>query len=201
MFQTLRRPDVLVVTLAAAGILMVTMGVRQSFGLFVSPLNSATGMGVATVSLALAIGQLSWGAIQPVAGALADRYGVRVVLVAGLVGMMTTLLASMRERQREVAILRAVGASPWYLFWLIQLEVLLLTLMAMLGAAGLLVAALWGVQDWLAANYGLFISINPFSWYTLYWAGGILLSAAVLACIPALVAYRRALTDGLNIRL
>lgn len=85
MFHSLRRPDVLVVTLAAAGILMVTMGVRQSFGLFVSPLNSATGMGVATVSLALAIGQLSWGAIQPVAGALADRYGVRVVLVAGLV--------------------------------------------------------------------------------------------------------------------
>lgn len=124
-----------------------------------------------------------------------------LVLVAGLVGMMTTLLASMRERQREVAILRAVGASPWYLFWLIQLEVLLLTLMAMLGAAGLLVAALWGVQDWLAANYGLFISINPFSWYTLYWAGGILLSAAVLACIPAMVAYRRALTDGLSIRL
>lgn len=124
-----------------------------------------------------------------------------LVLVAGLVGMMTTLLASMRERQREVAILRAVGASPWYLFWLIQLEVLLLTLLAMLGAAGLLVAALWGVQDWLAANYGLFISINPFSWYTLYWAGGILLSAAVLACIPAMVAYRRALTDGLSIRL
>ncbi|HRP66343.1 MAG TPA: MFS transporter [Thauera sp.] len=85
MFHTLRRPDVLVVTLAAAGILMVTMGVRQSLGLFVSPLNSATGMGVATVSLALAIGQLSWGAIQPVAGALADRYGVRVVLVVGLV--------------------------------------------------------------------------------------------------------------------
>ena len=124
-----------------------------------------------------------------------------LVLVAGLVGMMTTLLASMRERQREVAILRAVGASPWYLFWLIQLEVLLLTLLAMLGAAGLLVAALWGVQDWLAANYGLFISINPFSWYTLYWAAGILLSAAVLACIPALVAYRRALTDGLSVRL
>ncbi|MBS0509984.1 MAG: MFS transporter [Proteobacteria bacterium] len=84
MFHPLRRPDVLVVTLAAAGILMVTMGVRQSFGLFVSPLNSATGMGVATVSLALAIGQFSWGAIQPIAGALADRYGVRVVLAAGL---------------------------------------------------------------------------------------------------------------------
>jgi MFS family permease len=85
MFHTLRRPDVLVVTLAAAGILMVTMGLRQSFGLFVGPVNSTTGMGVATVSLALAIGQFTWGAIQPVAGALADRYGLRVVLVVGLV--------------------------------------------------------------------------------------------------------------------
>lgn len=85
MFHSLRRPDVLVVTLAAAGILMVTMGIRQSFGLFVSPLNSTTGMGVATISLALAIGQFTWGAIQPIAGAVADRYGPRAVLAAGLI--------------------------------------------------------------------------------------------------------------------
>ncbi len=124
-----------------------------------------------------------------------------LVLVAALVGMMTTLLASMRERQREMAILRAVGASPWYLFWLIQLEVLLLTSVSMLSSAVLLLAALWGVQDYLAANYGLFISLSPFSLQSLYWAGGILAAAALLACVPALVAYRRALTDGLSIRL
>ena len=64
---------------------MVTMGIRQSFGLFVSPLNSTTGMGVATISLALAIGQFTWGAIQPIAGAVADRYGPRTVLIAGLI--------------------------------------------------------------------------------------------------------------------
>ena len=124
-----------------------------------------------------------------------------LVLVAALVGMMTTLLASMRERQREMAILRAVGASPWYLFWLIKLEVLLLTSVSMLSSAVLLLAALWGVQDYLAANYGLFISLSPFSLQSLYWAGGILAAAALLACVPALVAYRRALTDGLSIRL
>lgn len=124
-----------------------------------------------------------------------------LVLIAGLVGMMTTLLASMRERQREVAILRAVGASPWYLFWLIQIEVLLLTLTAMLGAAAFLMLALWGVQDWLAASYGLFISLNPFSLHTFYWAGCILIASAVMACIPAFAAYRRALTDGLTVRL
>jgi MFS family permease len=74
-----------IVTIAAAAILMVTMGARQSLGLFISPLNSSTGLGIATISLALAVGQLMWGVIQPVAGAVADRYGPSKVLIAGLV--------------------------------------------------------------------------------------------------------------------
>jgi len=74
-----------IVTLAAASILMVTMGARQSLGLFISPLNSSTGLGITTISLALAVAQLMWGVIQPVAGAVADRYGPSKVLMAGLV--------------------------------------------------------------------------------------------------------------------
>jgi MFS family permease len=73
------------ITLAAAAILMVTMGARQSLGLFVSPLNSSTGLGITTISLALAVAQFMWGVAQPVAGAVADRYGPGKVLVAGLV--------------------------------------------------------------------------------------------------------------------
>jgi predicted MFS family arabinose efflux permease len=73
----------LLVTLAAAAFLMITMGVRQAFGLFISPLNSTTGLGIATISFALAIGQFTWGAVQPIAGALADRYGPAKVLIAG----------------------------------------------------------------------------------------------------------------------
>ncbi len=84
MFQILRRPDVLIVTLAAAGILMVTMGIRQSFGLFISPIHETTGLGIATISFALAIGQFTWGAVQPIAGAVSDRYGPRAVLIGGL---------------------------------------------------------------------------------------------------------------------
>ena len=87
MLRTLGRPDILVTTLAAAGILMVTMGARQSLGLFVGPLDATTGLGIATISLALAIGQFTWGAIQPVAGAVADRFGPRAVLVGGLLVM------------------------------------------------------------------------------------------------------------------
>jgi MFS family permease len=69
--------------LAAAAILMVTFGVRQSIGLYVSPLNTATGLGIANISLALAIGQFVWGASQPLFGALADRHGPSRVIVAG----------------------------------------------------------------------------------------------------------------------
>ena len=77
--------EALVVTFAAAAILMVTMGARQSMGLFVSPLNTTTGLGIVTISLALAVGQFTWGAAQPIAGAIADRYGPGRVIVVGLV--------------------------------------------------------------------------------------------------------------------
>jgi predicted MFS family arabinose efflux permease len=83
-----------VITLAAAAILMVTMGTRQSLGLFISPLEGSTGLGITTISLAFAIAQLLWGVIQPVSGAVADRYGPATILVAGLIvlaiGMAST---------------------------------------------------------------------------------------------------------------
>ncbi|KAB2919423.1 MAG: MFS transporter, partial [Dechloromonas sp.] len=84
MLRSLSRPDILITTLAAGGIMMVTMGARQSLGLFISPIDMSTGLGIASISLALAIGQFTWGAIQPVAGAVADRYGPRAVLIGGL---------------------------------------------------------------------------------------------------------------------
>ena len=73
------------VTFAAAAILMVTMGARQSLGLFVSPLNTATGLGITTISFAYAVAQLMWGVAQPFAGGIADRHGPAKVLTGGLV--------------------------------------------------------------------------------------------------------------------
>lgn len=73
--------------LAAAAILMITMGSRQSLGLFVAPLDAATGLGIASISFALAISQFVWGASQPIYGAIADKYGTGRVLVFGAVVM------------------------------------------------------------------------------------------------------------------
>jgi len=77
----------LLITGAAGLILMTTMGTRQSMGLFLSPMNTSTGLGITTLSLALAIGQFVWGAVQPVAGALTDRHGPRPVLIGGILIM------------------------------------------------------------------------------------------------------------------
>ena len=58
---------------AAAVVLMVTMGMRQSLGLYIAPIIETTHVGYAAMSFALAVGQLMWGVAQPVFGALADR--------------------------------------------------------------------------------------------------------------------------------
>ncbi len=77
-------PSMAWVLLAAAGTFALTMGARQSMGLFVSTLNTHTGIGLAAVSLAFAFGQLWWGLTQPLAGIVADRVGAGRVLIVGL---------------------------------------------------------------------------------------------------------------------
>ena len=62
---------------AAAAVLMITMGMRQSLGLYIAPIIESTHVGYAAMSFALAVGQLMWGVAQPVFGALADRHGSR----------------------------------------------------------------------------------------------------------------------------
>ena len=70
------------VVIASAAVIAITTGIRQSLGLFVQPL-AATGLGIATVSFVLAVGQFCWGAVQPLFGMLADRIGAAWVLIAG----------------------------------------------------------------------------------------------------------------------
>ena len=72
-------------TLAAAAILMITMGARLTTGLFVSPINTSTGLGIVSISFAMAVGQFVWGASQPVFGAIADKHGPAKVIVAGAI--------------------------------------------------------------------------------------------------------------------
>lgn len=105
-----------VFVLIAAAILMVTMGMRQSLGLFLSPLNTHTGLGIATISFAMAVGQFVWGAVQPVFGAVADRWGPGRVIVLGAVllaagSALTTQVTSEWGLIVALGVLSAAGAG------------------------------------------------------------------------------------------
>ncbi len=79
-----RTVAVWLVLLAAAGTFGLTMGTRQTMGLFLSSLNTSTGLGLASISLAFAFGQIFWGLTQPFAGAIADKTGVGRILLVGI---------------------------------------------------------------------------------------------------------------------
>ncbi len=105
-----------IVLLAAAGTFALTMGTRQSMGLFLGPLNTATGLGLGSISLAFAFGQLWWGITQPFAGAMADRLGAGRVLLVGacLVAagtLLTPLMTTTAGLIFAVGVLAAGGAG------------------------------------------------------------------------------------------
>jgi predicted MFS family arabinose efflux permease len=102
--------------IVAATILMITMGARQSLGLFVAPLDASTGLGIAGISFAMAIGQFVWGASQPVFGVIADRWGPgRVIVIgAGLMALGSVLTTVVRDQWMlvlTVGVLMAAGAG------------------------------------------------------------------------------------------
>ena len=76
-----RRP-MLVLLLLSALIISLSMGLRQSLGLFLPPVTLDLGISAAAFSFSLALQNIVWGISQPFVGALADRYGARPVLVA-----------------------------------------------------------------------------------------------------------------------
>ena len=109
-------PALWLVLLAAAGTFALSMGTRQTMGLFMSPMNTATGLGVGSISLAFAFGQLWWGLTQPFAGAIADRVGTGRVLVTGVVLMalgtfITPLMTSTAGLIFSIGVLAAGGAG------------------------------------------------------------------------------------------
>ncbi len=82
-----RSAAVPLIALVIAGCLIaaVTNGIRSSFGLFTLPMTEELGLSREAWGLAMAIQNLVWGATQPFAGAIADKYGTARVIVFGLV--------------------------------------------------------------------------------------------------------------------
>lgn len=122
------------------------------------------------------------------------------VVIAGMTGLLITLLSTLNERRREMAILRSVGAGPRHIFFLFVFEAFWIAAIASAGAVLALYAALIVAQPIVQSSTGISIAIKPLGAIEWSLLGAVVVLSSVLGLVPGLVAYRRTLTDGLTVR-
>jgi predicted MFS family arabinose efflux permease len=81
LLQVLR--PTLPILIGASIMLTLSMGLRQSLGIFMQPLTHDIHLSISDFTLALAVQNLAWGFLQPLAGAMTTRYGFRPIMIAG----------------------------------------------------------------------------------------------------------------------
>lgn len=122
------------------------------------------------------------------------------VLVAGLLGMLTTILSTLNERRREIAVLRAIGARPAAVVLLIVLETLFVVVAGCLVGVALLYAFLVAGGPMLSRRFGVEIALSWPDTTQMLIMVAVVVGAALVSLIPGFIAYRRSLQDGLAIR-
>ncbi|MFA0133697.1 ABC transporter permease [Vibrio splendidus] len=123
------------------------------------------------------------------------------VVIAGLLGMLSSLLTSLQERRREMAILRAMGARPRHVFGLLISEASALTFLGITLGVAVLFALIAVVAPIVQQSYGINISISaitPHEWKLLIL---VQVAGIIIGFIPAFRAYRQSLSDGMTIRI
>ena len=123
------------------------------------------------------------------------------VVLAGLVNLMSVLLAGLSERRREMAVLRSTGARPAHIFLLLCIESLVLTLAGIV--AGLVLHyVLTGIGAIIIRQqFGLSIALTAPHTNDFKILLAITVAGFIAGTLPALQAYRKSLADGLSQRL
>jgi putative ABC transport system permease protein len=123
-----------------------------------------------------------------------------LVTIISLIGMVALMLATLNERRREMALLRALGARAGDVLLLIVGEALATTLCAVVLALGLFQLVTLVGGDWLETTYSLRLGSRLPS--TMEWQlmGGVIVAGMLCSLLPAIRAYRQSLVDGMTPR-
>ena len=113
-----------------------------------------------------------------------------LILVSSLLGLNAMLLASMRERRREIEVLRSIGAPSSFILALLMIESLLIVSVGVVLALGALLASITAANTLFAETFGLMISSQILSPSNVTALGLIYLTAVIVTLLPALQAYR-----------
>ncbi|MEM7282197.1 MAG: ABC transporter permease [Pseudomonadota bacterium] len=142
--------------------------------------------------------QQLWGLISVAETAL---YGVSaMVVLAGVLGLLATLLVSLNERRREMSVLRSVGARPGHIFVMLVSEAAMLALSGALIGLFLVQLGILLIRQYALSEFGIQLSIGLRA-FDLYVLAGILVITVFVSVVPAWRAYRNSLADGLTVRL
>lgn len=112
-----------------------------------------------------------------------------LLIIAVSLGISAMLLSSIRERSRELQLLRTIGASPGKIFLLIQLEALFITLSSIILGSALLIVIIGLSKSFLLSRFGLHITPEVFTQSSFYILGAILLVSFIAALIPSIYAF------------
>lgn len=124
-----------------------------------------------------------------------------LVVISGIIGMTTSILTSLNERRREMAILRALGARPWHIIGLLMSESFILALLGCVSGVALFYLLLIAAKPVVENQYGLFIQLSWLSAWQLQVLLIIVFAALLASLLPAVRAYRQSLADGLSIKV
>ena len=115
-----------------------------------------------------------------------------LVLLAAVLGMGAVLLSSIRERRQEIHLLRMMGASPLYLFFLIEMEAVILSVLGMLLGAASLYLALILLGDAVFSRFGLYLDATLLTPEAALMLGVVLIATLLAAAAPSLRMYTAA---------
>lgn len=123
------------------------------------------------------------------------------VVFTGLLGMLTSILTSLQERRREMAILRSVGARPWHIFALLMSEAVLLSFFGSLLGLILVYGGMLFASPWIESQYGIYMDLTTPGVFDGVVVLIVTTSALLLGSVPAWLAYRQSLADGLTVKV
>ena len=124
-----------------------------------------------------------------------------VVIFTTLIGMTAIIFSSLNERRREMAIWRAMGASPRTIIGLLMLEAFFISLLSIIISTVLLFFSLAILQPWIDNNYGILVSVEMLSIKDMYVFIMFIIAAMVVSLLPAARAYWFSINDGMTIKI
>ena len=124
-----------------------------------------------------------------------------VVIFTTLIGMTAIVFSGLNERRREMAIWRAMGASPSIIIGLLMIEAFIIAVLSAIVSTILLFVLLYLLQPWIDSTYGILVNIEMLSLEDILIFVYFILAAMLVSLVPAIRAYWFSINDGMTIKI